>query len=187
MTTGRLLALSLSALLLAAGGQAGASTLRVNMQNDVDSADPGLDYLSTGWQIQYLTCAKLVNYPDLPAPLGSELVPDAAATLPKVSRDGRTYTFTVRRKVRFATGETVNAATFKHTLERLLTPSLASPAQPFYTDIVGAQEMLAGDATTLSGVTASRRKLTIRLTAPHADFLARLAMPFACAVPRATP
>ena len=47
-------------------------------------------------QIAYATCAKLLNYPDEAAPAGTRLVPEVAASLPRVSRDGRTYTFTVR-------------------------------------------------------------------------------------------
>src|SRR5205085_5772189 len=43
----------------AAGG-----TLNVDMTTDVDYTDPALDYLSTGWEIEYSTCLKLMNYPD---------------------------------------------------------------------------------------------------------------------------
>ena len=39
-------------------------TLNVDLPNDVDYTDPALDYLSTGWEIEYSTCLKLMNYPD---------------------------------------------------------------------------------------------------------------------------
>ena len=39
-------------------------TLNVDLPNDVDYTDPALDYLSTGWEIEYATCLKLMNYPD---------------------------------------------------------------------------------------------------------------------------
>ena len=47
-------------------GKAGAvgGTLNVDISTDVDYTDPALDYLSTGWEIEYATCLKLMNYPD---------------------------------------------------------------------------------------------------------------------------
>ena len=34
------------------------------MSSDLDYVDPGLSYLSTGWEIQYAVGCKLLNYPD---------------------------------------------------------------------------------------------------------------------------
>jgi ABC-type transport system substrate-binding protein len=172
---------------VAAGTQ--QTTLRVNSLGDVGSMDPALNYLTEGWQAEYATCLKLVNYPDAAGAAGNMLVPDAASALPTVSPDGLTYTFTIRSGLRFSppSGEQVVAATFKHAIERLLTPSMQSPAVPFFSDIVGAQDVIDGNATTASGIVASGRTLTIALVAPRPDFLAHLAMPFACAVPRSTP
>ena len=47
-------------------GKSGAvgGTLNVDISTDVDYTDPALDYLSTGWEIEYATCLKLMNYPD---------------------------------------------------------------------------------------------------------------------------
>ena len=47
--------------------------------------------------------------------------------------------------------------------------------------------MLAGKATTPSGVKASGNTLTVRLTKAAPDFLSRIAMPFFCAVPANLP
>jgi peptide/nickel transport system substrate-binding protein len=165
------------------------TTLRVNSLSDVGSMDPALNYLTEGWQAEYATCLKLVNYPDAAGAAGTMLVPDAATALPTVSQDGLTYTFTIRSGLRFSppSGEQVVAATFKHAIERLLMPSMGSPAVPFFRDIVGAQDVIDGNATTASGIVASGRTLTITLVGPRPDLLSRLAMPFACAVPRSTP
>ena len=46
---------------------------------------------------------------------------------------------------------------------------------------------MAGKATHIAGVVARGNTLTIRLTAPAPDLVARLAMPFFCAVPIGTP
>ena len=71
-------------------------TLNVDLPNDVDYTDPALDYLSTGWEIEYATCLKLMNYPDANGAKGSQLVPEAAAGFPKVSNSGKTYDFNVK-------------------------------------------------------------------------------------------
>src|SRR6478672_5797537 len=73
-------------------------TLNVDLPNDVDYTDPALDYLSTGWEIEYATCLKLMNYPDANGAKGSQLVPEAAVGFPKVSNSGKTYDFTVNAR-----------------------------------------------------------------------------------------
>ena len=60
-------------------------TLNVDLATDVNSTDPALDYVSTGWEIEYATCLKLMNYPDANGAKGGQLVPEAAAGFPRVS------------------------------------------------------------------------------------------------------
>jgi ABC-type transport system substrate-binding protein len=164
-------------------------TFRWQLDNDIDYIDPALAYYVISWQIEQATCARLVNYPVAAGDAGRVLAPDIAAGLPTVSSDGRTYTFTLRDDFFFSppSGEKVQAVHFKHALERVLSPAMASPGQSFFSDIVGADDMLAGRATALSGVTASGNTLTITLIRPAGDFLARLAMPFACPLPLSVP
>ena len=130
---------------------------------------------------------KLLNYPDAPAPAGTRLVPEAAASLPTLSKDGRTYTFMVRNRFAFSPPlrEGVTAETFKHAIERSLHPKAAGG---FYvSDIAGQDAYSAGRAAHISGVVASGDRLSITLVRPAPDFLARIAMPFFCAVPLHTP
>src|SRR3954463_12412043 len=70
-------------------------TMNVDLFTDVDYTDPALDYLSTGWELEYATCLKLMNYPDVNGPKASQLAPEAATGFPKVSNGGKTYDFTV--------------------------------------------------------------------------------------------
>src|SRR5436305_14496471 len=65
-------------------------TLNVDLTTDVDYTDPALSYLSTGWELEYATDLKLLNYPDGIGPRTSQLVPEAAAGFPKVSTHGKT-------------------------------------------------------------------------------------------------
>src|SRR6476646_7081646 len=153
-------------------------TLNVDISTDVDYTDPALDYLSTGWEIEYSTCLKLVNYPDANGAKGSQLVPEAATGFPKVSNNGKTYDFTVNAGfTKFSNGQPVTAAAFKAAFDRDADPKMQSPALPFFSDVAGS------DKSPVSGVKVNGSHLVINLTKAAPDFLARMAMPFFCAVP----
>jgi ABC-type transport system substrate-binding protein/class 3 adenylate cyclase/streptogramin lyase len=157
--------------------------------------DPAPDPALNGWwQVQqalYLTCIHLLNYPDKPAPEGWTLEPEAAAAMPTVSPDGRTYTFTIQPGFMFSppSNETVTAETFRATLERALSPVFddGAPGPQHLSDIVGAKDYRAGKIDHVTGLSAAGDRLTITLEAPAPDILQRLAMPFACPVPTRTP
>lgn len=167
------------------------NVLRINLQATLDSVDPAIAFQSVSWQLEFATCAKLVNYPDRPWTTDQLPVPEVAAALPTVSADGKTYTFKLLTSFRFSTAsrEVVTAETFKHALERELAPGVNSPAIGYMHDIVGADEFHDGQASSISGVTVGKKKeLSIQLEQPAGDFLARLTTPFFCAVPlTATP
>jgi len=157
-------------------------TLNIDLPNDVDYTDPALDYLSTGWEIEYATCLKLMNYPDANGAKGSQLVPEAAVGFPKVSNSGKTYDFNVKAGfTKFSNGRPVTAANFKAAFDRNADPKMQSPAVPFFSDIVGSSK------SPVSGVKVKGSHLVITLTKPSPDFLARVAMPFFCAIPTNLP
>jgi ABC-type oligopeptide transport system substrate-binding subunit len=127
----------------------------------------------------YATAGMLLNYPDAPAPRGSRLTPDIAAGFPRISRDGLTYTFQLKRTYRLSNGQPVTAANFVYAINRNLNRRMSSPAQPFIEDVVGGEAVVAGRAQRATGVRAlGRYTLQIRLTRRSPDLLARLAMPF---------
>jgi peptide/nickel transport system substrate-binding protein len=180
--------------LLLAGGSAAAvepppSTLRVELRTDIDYVDPALAYYVPTWTIMYASCAKLVNYPDRPAPEGGQLQPEVARAMPNISSDGRTYTFELRDDFFFSppSNERVTAAHFKWAIDRALNREMNSPAQSFFGDIVGAEDVIIGRTNSTSGVVAEGSTLRITLARPVGDFLARLAMPFTCPLPLSVP
>src|SRR3954449_5726112 len=169
-------------------GRANGGTLRVNIsKSDVTTLDPQIDYEFLGGSILWITCVKLVYYPDQPAPLGSQVRPEAAAGLPRVSPNGRTYTFTVKSGFKFNTGEPLTAASFARAFERIFAPKMGSPGVNFVSDIVGADAALKGKRSLPTGIKVSGNKLSITLVEPAPDLVARLAMNFFCAVPVKTP
>jgi ABC-type oligopeptide transport system substrate-binding subunit len=157
-------------------------TLNVDLTTDVDYTDPALSYLSTGWELEYATCLKLMNYPDGLGPKTSQLVPEAAAGFPKVSNNGKTYDFTISTGfTKFSDGSKVTAASFKAAFDRVADPKMQSPAGAFMSDVVGSA------TSPVSGVKASGAHLVVTLTKASPDFLARVAMPFFCAIPANLP
>lgn len=160
-------------------------TLNYDLDTDIDFSDPALAYYVPSWEIEYATCLKLLNYPDANGAKGSQLVPEAAAGFPKVSNGGKTYDFTVKSPggTKFSDGTPVTPQSFSAELMRVLDPKMQSGGAGFYADIVGAQAYLDGKATSVPGIKISGSHLIITLNKPAPDFLARMAMPFMCAVP----
>src|SRR5919201_6613391 len=149
----------------------------------LDTMDPAIANTQASWSLLDLTCARLMTYPDKPAPDAFHLVPEVAAAPPKVSRDGKTYTFTLRRTFRFNDGKPVDARAFARGINRTLAPGLRSLGTRYMEDIVGARAVQAGRATSANGVVARGYHLVIRLRRPLGDLPARTSMPFFCAVP----
>jgi peptide/nickel transport system substrate-binding protein len=174
--------------LLATAQLAGASSpryggiFRVGTTGASVQIDPQLAYVSTAWWLEYATAAKLFNYPDKAGAAGAKLVPEVASGY-QISKDGRTYTFTIRKGFRFSDGTPVTAKSFQYAIDRAANHDLASPAAQYITDpnganIVGAKDVNDGTAKHVRGVVAKGDRLTIRLTKPDASFLTELATPF---------
>jgi len=144
--------------------------------------DPQIAYITTAWWLEYATAAKLYNYPDKAGPAGAKLVPEVASKF-TVSRNGRVYTFTLRKGFRFSDGKPVTGKNFTYAIDRVANHDLASPGAGFITDpngtnIVGAQKVNAGNGTHVSGAVAKGNKLIIRLTKADGTFMSKITMPF---------
>jgi peptide/nickel transport system substrate-binding protein len=150
-----------------------ADALVVSQTQDFASLDPALAQSRQAWELEYATCAKLVNYPPVAGYRGTRLVPEIAADLPHVSPDRLTYTFTIRHGWRFSDGRPVTARSFTRAFERARSAELVSPAEPYLREVRGWR--VHGDL------------LTIQLRSPAPDFVQRLALPYFCAVPASAP
>ena len=101
---------------------------------------------------------------------------DIAESL-KPDDSGTVYTFTLRKDVKFQDGRAVKASDFKYSWERACDPATGSQtASTFLGDIVGAKDMLAGKATSISGVQViDDYTLQVTIDAPRPYFLYKLA------------
>jgi peptide/nickel transport system substrate-binding protein len=162
-------------------------TLKVGIGADLfDTVDAALTESPATIPVVRAICATLMRNPDKPLPDGYTLVPELATGYPRISNGGKTYTFTIRKGVRFSTGAVVTAADVAHTLNRLLNPVMHAYAARLFRDVVGAQAVMKGKAQEASGVVARGKTLTVKLKRPLGDFAARVAYG-GCLVPRALP
>jgi ABC-type oligopeptide transport system substrate-binding subunit len=174
----------------AASGKADArgGTLRIDSTSDFDYVDPALSYFSHVWQAEHVTCEKLLGFADKEGEAGTRPTPQIATAMPAVSKDGKTYTFNLKRTYQFSNGQPVTAQTFIYAWNRAMNPKMQSPAQSFMDVIVGAQAVFDGKAQTASGLKAvGNYRLQVKLTKVNPDFLSRMTMPFFCPLPVGTP
>jgi peptide/nickel transport system substrate-binding protein/oligopeptide transport system substrate-binding protein len=109
----------------------------------------------------------------------------AIAEFWEASRDGRIWTFTLRKGVQFHHGREVTADDFVYSFTRLLSPKARGPVTDFFRRIQGADEFIQGRATRVQGLNAlDRYTLQIGLKEPFAPSLTVLGLANAAVVPQ---
>jgi peptide/nickel transport system substrate-binding protein len=195
-----LVALSLSLALavgLSACGSSGSSsstlasssspTVTVLMGTPPDSLDPGFGASTQSYEATWLAYTGLVTYAHAASTAGTQLIPGLAQSLPTISSDGKTYTFTLRKGLVYSNGQPVKASDFAFTIGR--TIKLGWGNKQFLTGYIeGAEAFDKGKAHSISGISSddSSGRITVRLTAPFGPFLNVLAFPAAGLVPSGT-
>src|ERR1700761_8541781 len=152
-----------------------------------DYLDPALSITQEGWGATYNTYIPLLTYAHASGQAGSKVIPGLATALPKISADGKTYTLTLRKGLRYSNGEPVVADDFTHSLERAFV--LNSGGSPFYEGIVGASQFTKTKKGGISGIETDDKtgRITIPLPKPAGSFESELALPYVALLPAATP
>ena len=103
----------------------------------------------------------------------------------KISRDHRTYTFFLRKGVKFHNGREVTAGDFVFSLSRILSKETKSPVASLFFNIQGAKQFHEGTMPSVTGLRAvDPYTLKIELEAPFAPFLSVLGMANAKVIPK---
>jgi peptide/nickel transport system substrate-binding protein len=170
----------------ASGGKTFAN-FRLAYDTGIDYLDPGLSYTVEGWGIMWNVYLPLVGYKHANGPDGATIVPYLAKDLPKVSTDAKTYTFTLRKGLKYSDGTPIKASDFAATIERDF--KVDSPGVGFFGNIVGADTFGKTKTGHISGITTddSTGNITVKLNSPQGDFLNILATEFAALLPASTP
>jgi YVTN family beta-propeller protein len=143
--------------------------------------DPASSYSSQAAQIQTLTNDGLVAFRRAGGRAGATLAPDLATSMPTVTDGGRTYSFQLRRGLRYSTGAPVRASDIRASIAR------ASGATDFYSGIRGdaacAKRPKRCDLSAGIETDDAAGTIRFRLASPDPDFLYKLAQTYAVAVP----
>jgi peptide/nickel transport system substrate-binding protein len=161
---------------------------RIAMDEETDYLDPGLSDTTEGWGVMWNVYLPLLGYRHVSGPRGAQLVPYLATTLPRISHDRRTYSLTLRDKLRYSNGTRVKASDFKHAVERDFR--LDSVGAAFFRNIRGADAFAENpEGHHIGGIAVDNatRSIVIHLKKPQADFSNVLASEFAAPVPADAP
>jgi peptide/nickel transport system substrate-binding protein len=166
----------------AAGTPQKGGTLTILASSAFGVADPAQNYTLQQWAFLIDTHDGLVQFKRVGGTAGTQLVPDLATEIPQPTDGGKTYTFNIRKGIKFSDGTTMKPSDFVTTFERQFT--VPGPTS-FYSGIVGADKCTAKHCDLSQGVVADDNAytLTIHLTAADPELLFKLALPFAYVVP----
>jgi peptide/nickel transport system substrate-binding protein len=158
-------------------------TLKVLSAGDVDHIDPGQAYYSFSYEVTRPTQRNLLNN----KPGTVALQPDLAASMPTVSKDGKTVTVQLREGVRFSppVNREVTSADVKYAIERGFSTSVANGyAAAYFGVIQGAPKAPPRFPEPISGIeTPDEFTVVFHLTRPEAVFVTALSMPLTAPVP----
>lgn len=152
--------------------------------------DPQVNYTGQYWQLYATTYDGLLAFDKTTGPASFTIVPDLATALPTISDKGKTYTFTLRKGIRFSNGQPVTVADVAASFTRLFKVSNPN-AGTWYSVIEGATACLKTPATcTLAGgvvTDPATNQVTFHLTTADAEFEDQLAVPFGSILPANAP
>lgn len=168
----------------AATGHASDGILRISDEgeNDLPSIDPPSPNAGDAQSnlVEGLIFGGLVRIDDK-----LHIQPNAASSW-QISNGGKTYTFTLRKGLKFGDGTPISADDVVWSFNRAFSPDFASGAADYYLGhIVGGSDVTNKKAKTVKGIKAiSSDKVQITLDQPEAVILYQLAYSVADIVPR---
>jgi ABC-type transport system substrate-binding protein len=166
-------------------------TMSLSYLTEPSSLDPGVAFNVIDWQIEHDIYQGMLKYDPKPGAAGNVLIPCLATEVPSaenggISADGLTYTFRLRKGVKFQppVNREVIAQDFKYSFERMMsTPR--SPGPPYYMGVAGAHAFIHKKAPDISGFkVVDDYTIEVTLKSPDLAFLNAFAMEFCDVVPK---
>lgn len=93
-------------------------TLNYEMSDAPESFDPGNTYYAFVYNFSRLYARSLTTFKPGPGPKGNELTPDLAESMGKPSDGGKTWTYKLRKGVKYEDGSAVTSQDVKYAIER---------------------------------------------------------------------
>ncbi|GHI03952.1 ABC transporter substrate-binding protein [Streptomyces cellostaticus] len=163
-------------------------TLTVLSNQDFTHLDPARNWVMSdmefGTRLLYRT---LVTYKAAPGTGGSELVPDLATDLGTSSHGAKTWTFHLKKGIRYEDGTPVTAQDVKYNVERSFSPDLPGGADYAARYLAGAQGYQGpAQGKHLDSIrTPDDHTIVFELRKPFAEFPNATVMPTFAPVPKA--
>ncbi|PSJ55041.1 ABC transporter substrate-binding protein [Pseudaminobacter soli (ex Li et al. 2025)] len=155
-------------------------SMTVTYKDDVSTLDPAIGYDWQNWSMIKSLFSGLMDYEPGTTNLKKALAEDYT-----ISEDGKTFTFTLHKGVKFQNGRELTAEDVKYSIDRVVNPKTQSPGAGFFGSIVGFQEASEGKADGLSGITVvDPYTIKFELSRPDATFLHVMAINFSLVVPK---
>jgi peptide/nickel transport system substrate-binding protein len=167
-------------------------TLHLGYSSDVDSFDPTRIYYASGQNFMALYNRTLLAPDPKPGKDGLVLKPDLAEALPEISADKLTYTFKLRKGLKFEDGSPITSKDVKYGIERTWAQDVLSGGPTYLIDHLDNGQKYPGpykdtdpEKMGLKSVTTpDDGTIAFKLDKPFADFPFLLPMA-AGAVPKA--
>jgi len=164
--------------------------LKLLAKSAAGTLDPQVNYTLQYWQLYQAMYDGLLAFKKVDGQDSFTVVPDLADALPTVTDDGKTYTFTLRKGVKFSTGAEVTVDDVAASFKRIFTVS-SPTAGTFYNGIIGADACLKTPATCdlSKGVVVDKatNKVVIKLVAADPELPYKLSVPHATILPAGSP
>lgn len=146
------------------------------MKDDPRSLDPAHCGDTQSYDVQMNIYDGLLTFDQS----GKKVIPDLAAQMPTISNGGKTYTFVLRKDIKFHNGDPLTADDVVYSFNRLASKDIASEGESYFSMIQGMDDVSKGKATTVSGVVKKDdNTVEFDLTAPNRTFLDVMALPYA--------
>lgn len=124
-----------------------AASVNVRMRINPDTLDPTLNYASDVNFLDRMLFVSLVDFDEEKA----VPIPDLARSW-KTSADGKTWTFSLRKDVKWTNGRPVTARDVEYSMKRILDPAVASPLGNKLYMVKGAEAVNTGKSTDMGSV-----------------------------------
>lgn len=155
-------------------------SMSIAFKDDIATLDPAIGYDWQNWAVIKSMFNALLDYEP-----GTTKIRPMLAESYTVSPDGLTYTFALRKGVKFHNGREMTADDVVYSLSRTCNAKTQSPGASFFSAIEGFDDFNKGKADKLAGVTApDASTVVVKLSQPSAPILHVLALNFAAVVPK---
>jgi peptide/nickel transport system substrate-binding protein len=114
-------------------------TLKYANSGDWDSLDPADTYYGFSWNFIRNYGRSLVVFKSAPGAAGAELVPDLAESLGKATDNAKTWTYKIRKGIKYEDGTVVTSQDVKYAVERSLDKTAFPNGPTYFNDFLDLQ------------------------------------------------